>query len=194
MIGYLNGSVAWIDDDVCIIDVGGVGYQVYCTRPSLEQLKYYRGKAEQVKLYTRLIHREDVFDLYGFLSRDEYKLFNMLIKVSGIGPRQGLKILGIDSPERIIGAIAGGDEAFLTRLPGIGSKKARQIILELKDKLERTYEITEPSVPGLMEALQALENLGFSPAEARKAAEKAMTEGHSETSDIIQNALRYLSI
>ena len=129
MIGYLNGSVAWIDDDVCIIDVGGVGYQVYCTRLSLEQLKYYRGKAEQVKLYTRLIHREDVFDLYGFLSRDEYELFNMLIKVSGIGPRQGLKILGIDSPERIIGAIASGDEAFLTSLPGIGSKKARQIII-----------------------------------------------------------------
>jgi len=197
MIGYLKGILTHIENNSCIVDVGGVGYLVYCSVSTLAQLREkYSGDTPAVKLFTRLIHREDVLDLYGFLYKDEYTLFNMLLTVSGIGPKQALKILGMSSISQIVTAVVSGDSKFLRTLSGIGEKKAQQIILELKEKLKKSFDVSESEVSSnYPEAVTALESLGFTKSESSEAARKVLSEHGDNTSvtEIVENALKYLS-
>jgi Holliday junction DNA helicase RuvA len=170
---------------------------VYCAEATLHHLrnKMLENNAP-VKLITRLLHREEVFDLYGFLSRDEYTLFNMLLKVSGVGPRQALNILGMGETAQIVRAIVAGDDTFLMQLRGIGKKRAQQIIFELKESLGGLFDVS--SVEGASDygtAVSALESLGFSVTEARQAVEQVTSsyEEALELSEVIEKALKQLS-
>ena len=202
MIGYLRGELVHIDDEACVIDVNGVGYNVYCSKSLLNRLgEIIDEGSPEVKLYTQLIHREDTMDLYGFFDKDEHRLFTLLLTVSGIGPKQSVKILGVRAPADIIKAIVTGDTDFLMTLSGIGKKKAQQIILELKEKTKRYFDITaSPVSSNYNEAVTALESLGFTNAESREAVERALSDEElavngvkSDVSKIVENALKQLS-
>ena len=197
MIGYLKGYVADIEKDACIIEVGGVGYRVYCPAATLQYLQArVSDKGDPVKLITRVLHREDVLDLYGFLHRDEYTLFNMLLRVSGIGPRQALKILGMGKTAQIVRAIVSGDDSFLMQLPGIGKKRAQQIIFDLRERLKNTFEVAATEdLSAYSTAVAALEALGFSGMEAHEAVDVVVSSTGDEldVSQVIERALKVLS-
>lgn len=133
MFYYLNGTVAHIAPNLAVIDCGGVGYACRTTNVTLSDLTV--GKA--AKLFTYLNVREDAMELYGFSTEEELKCFQMLIGVSGVGPKAALAILSSAPPERLALSIITGDEKALTAAPGIGKKIAQRIILELKDKLAK---------------------------------------------------------
>ena len=124
MIGYLKGKIVQIDDESCLLDVNGVGYCVYCSKRTLQDIsKNSNNDESDIQLYTRLIHREDTMDLYGFFHKEEQLLFNLLLTVSGIGPKQSIKILGMQNAPEIVKAVVSEDSSFLMTLSGIGKKK-----------------------------------------------------------------------
>lgn len=133
MFYYLSGTVAHIAPYLAVIDCGGVGYACRTTNVTLSALTI--GKPG--KLYTHLNVREDAMELYGFATEEELNCFEMLIGISGVGPKAALSILSATPPERLALAIITGDEKALTTAPGIGKKIAQRIILELKDKLAK---------------------------------------------------------
>ena len=133
MFYYVNGTVAHTAPFLAVIDCGGVGYACRTTNNTLARLK----KGERAKLYTHLNVREDAMELYGFFSESELNCFQMLIGVSGVGPKAALSILSAATPESLAMSIITGDEKALTVAQGIGKKIAQRIILELKDKLAK---------------------------------------------------------
>ena len=196
MIGYLKGYITEVDVESCIVDVQGVGYLVYCGESTLEHLREKVGTQEIVKLITRLLHREDVLDVYGFLHKDEYTLFNMLLKVSGIGPKQALKILGMGKTSQIVRAIVMGDDSFLMQLSGIGKKRAQQIIFDLRERLKNSFEVTPAETSSVYSlAISALGKLGFSGSESREAVDRVLAKQGKDTdvSKVIEDALKQLS-
>jgi Holliday junction DNA helicase RuvA len=197
MISYLRGRITHIEEDYCILDVGGVGYQVYCPQRILQELREkLQDQNSETTLFTRLIHRDESMDLYGFRRREEFLLFNLLITVSGIGPRQSLKILGARDTKDIVQAVVSEDSNFLMSLAGIGSKKAQQIILELREKVMKCFDtVRTPVSSHYTEALTALQSLGFNPVESRRAVDQALTVvGESrDVGKIVEAALKLLS-
>lgn len=133
MFYYLNGTVAHIAPYLVVVDCGGVGYACRTTNHTISTLT----KGTVAKLYTYLHVREDVFELYGFSSEGELSSFQMLLGVSGVGPKAALAILSSNTPEGLALAIVSENEKALTSAPGIGKKIAQRIILELKDKLAK---------------------------------------------------------
>ncbi len=133
MFYYVQGPVAHTAPGLVVIDCGGVGYACRTTSNTLSAVS--RGKA--AKLYTHLYVKEEIFELYGFISEGELNSFRMLLGVSGVGPKAALAILSYNSPEGLAMAIVSGNEKALTSAPGIGKKIAQRIILELKDKLAK---------------------------------------------------------
>lgn len=133
MFYYINGKVAHIAPYLAVIDCGGVGYACRTTNVTLGALTV----GQPGKLYTYLNVREDAMELYGFATEEELKCFELLIGVSGVGPKAALSILSSAPPERLAMSIITGDEKALTAAPGIGKKIAQRIILELKDKLAK---------------------------------------------------------
>ncbi|MBC8080935.1 MAG: Holliday junction branch migration protein RuvA [Gorillibacterium sp.] len=131
MIDYLRGTLAHRESDFVVLDVGGVGYRVFCANAFGLETK----EDAQIKLYIHYHVREDAVLLFGFLTREEQSLFRRLLEVSGIGPKVAIGILSVGRPEAVIAAIYQEDLVFLMRLPGIGKKTAQRIILDLKDKL-----------------------------------------------------------
>ena len=133
MFYYVNGTVAHLAPYLAVIDCGGVGYACRTTNNTLTRLK----KGETARLYTYLNVREDAMELYGFYSENELNCFQLLIGVSGVGPKAALSILSSSTPETLAMSIITGDEKALTVAPGIGKKIAQRVILELKDKLAK---------------------------------------------------------
>lgn len=133
MFYYLNGVVAHTAPYLVVIDCAGVGYACKTTNYTLASLK----RGEKAKLYTYLHVREELFELYGFATENELNCFQMLIGVSGVGPKAALAILSSVSPEQLATAIITGNEKALTGAPGVGKKIAQRVILELKDKLAK---------------------------------------------------------
>lgn len=133
MFYYVQGTVAHLAPNLAVIDCGGVGYACRTTTNTLSSLS--RGKVH--KLYTFLYVKEDIFELYGFATEGELNSFQMLLGVSGVGPKAALAILSYNSPEGLAMAIVSGNEKALTSAPGIGKKIAQRIILELKDKMAK---------------------------------------------------------
>lgn len=177
MFYYLNGIVAHMGPYLAVIDCGGVGYACKTTQYTLSSLKH----GEKAKLYTYLHVREEIFELYGFATENELNCFQMLIGVSGVGPKAALAILSSTTPERLATAIITGDEKALTGAPGVGKKIAQRVILELKDKLAKG-QIGVPAgesyggagvtvIPEnkASEAAAALAVLGYGPAEVNEA-------------------------
>ena len=190
MISSLHGKLESLGSDWAIINVGGIGFQVFMPTSTLSTLG---ATGDEVELHTHLHLREDNVALYGFTSPDELRLFQTLIGVSGIGPKLALAMLSSLSVEQIIMAIVTGSIDLLTITPGIGKKTASRIILELKEKIGAGWVIT-PATQFAQEntdVLAALTALGYSAAEATRAvATLPATELSLE--DKIKLSLQYL--
>ena len=196
MFYYVNGTVAHLAPYLAVIDCGGVGYACRTTNNTLTRLK----KGETAKLYTYLNVREDAMELYGFYSENELNCFQLLIGVSGVGPKAALSILSSSTPETLAMSIITGDEKALTVAPGIGKKIAQRVILELKDKLAKgqiapggeSYGGTGVTVipeNKSSEAAAALAVLGYSTAEIGVALKGIDLEALS-LEEIIKQALK----
>src|ERR1700743_3252714 len=174
MIAHLRGRLFSKQPGQAIVEAGGVGYDVTISVPTFTALP---AEGAEVSLYIHTQVREDVLALYGFHSRDEKRLFERLITVSGVGPKLAVTILSGLDPERTVAAIRGQDHATLTRIPGVGKKLAERLVVELKDKLEdmAVAPVTVVSAGRAGEdVLSALINLGYQRPAAQKAIETAV--------------------
>lgn len=187
MIGYLEGDVRAVRLNHCILLAGGVGYKVFCTKETLARIP----SSQRAAFWTHLAVREDILDLYGFSTEEELRFFDLLLTVSGIGPKSALAILDIASVETLRSAIAGGNASYLTKVSGIGKKTAEKIVLELKDKVGLAEEAVSRSLTGDEDALEAMRALGYSHAEARDALRKVPAEIQKST-DRLREALKIL--
>ncbi|MBX4210695.1 Holliday junction branch migration protein RuvA [Candidatus Parcubacteria bacterium] len=188
MIGQLKGTVTHSDKRYIVLLAGHVGYRVNVTAETLEKLAK---KKEEVMLWTHMAVRENAHDLYGFLTHEELGCFELLITVSGIGPKTALGILNIVSISTLRSAIARGEAGELTKVSGIGKKNAEKIIIELKDKLVSGDEDTT-NFKDESDAVEALSALGYSQREARDALKK-IPKTILGTPEKIREALRQLS-
>lgn len=171
MIGFLQGSVKAVRPNYIVVLAGGVGYRVATLKEALLRAKEGSG----VALWIHTAVREDALDLYGFQHEEELRFFELLLSVSGIGPRSALAILDIASVETLRSAIAQGNAGYLTTVSGIGKKTAEKIVLELRDKVKDGGHATSGALKGDQEALEAMRSLGYSAAEARDALRKVPT-------------------
>lgn len=187
MIGQLTGVVSAVRVGFLIVNVGGVGYKVFGTRELLLSLK----PEKEATLWTHLAVRESILDLYGFATEEELKIFELLLTVSGIGPKSALAILDIASVETLRSAIAAGNATYLTKVSGIGRKTAEKIVLELREKVGASLEGSAASLHGDEEALEAMKALGYSQAEARDALRKVPPEVE-RANERLREALRLL--
>lgn len=189
MIAHLSGTLFFTNDRFAIIDVNGVGYKVSITLDALRTLK--RAPGERISLWIHTIVREDVLDLYGFLERDELEFFEMLISVSGIGPKSALGILSIAGVSHLREAIAHGNAAALTKVSGIGAKSAQKIILELRDKLGAIEDKEGGTLHEEHDAIEGLVALGYAERDAREALKHVSTD-ITGTGARIKQALKQL--
>ena len=197
MFYYISGTVAHLEPYLAVIDCGGVGYACRTTSYTMSALK----KGEKGKLFTYLNVREDAMELYGFASQEELNLFQLLISVSGVGPKAALSILSASTPANLALSIITGDERALTCAPGIGKKIAQRVILELKDKLAKGQTLSSQGegyggtgvtvIPEnkFSEATAALAVLGYSQAEIGAALKGIDIDGLS-LEEIIRQALK----
>ncbi len=197
MFYHLNGTVTDLEPNLAVVECGGVGFAVNTTASTVGRL--HRG--ERAKLYICEQVREDAFDLYGFATAEEKRCFEMLISVSGVGPKAALSILSASSTERVCMAIVIDDERVLTAAPGVGKRLAQRIILELKEKIQKQSEtLSMPGIPAvsagdgdgqskLADVMSALTVLGYSRSECTAALKGLDLEAMS-TEDAIRAALK----
>ena len=177
MIGSIKGQIILKKDKFIIIETNGVGYKINVSPDTISKIDALRLRSGQndtsVSFWIHTHVREDAFDLYGFSEYSELEFFEMLIGISGIGPKSALAILGITSIETLSKAISTGDTSYLTKVSGIGRKTAEKIVIELRDKISnRTDEKGEGSLQGELDTLEALKSLGYSQNQAREALKK----------------------
>lgn len=195
MIAYLDGRPALAGDRWVVLDVHGIGYRVFVPAHEIKEIAAAEGN---VKLHTYMAVREDAVTLFGFLRPSELELFTVLIGVSGIGPQTALNILSQVTLEDFVIAIMGSDEKALTRIPGIGPKGAKRLILELRDKMKKVNEALALAPAGKSEqvvrdATSALVSLGFTENESYDAVKAASRNLSSPTiQDLIRAALAAL--
>lgn len=189
MIGSIRGKIILKRDKWLIVESAGVGYKVNVAPDVLLRTKIDNNDAFFF-IHTHV--REDALDLYGFSELSELEFFEMLISVSGIGPKGALGILGITTIETLRKAISTGDVSYLTKVSGIGKKTAEKIVIELRDKIKDIDkdEKNSTSLQGELDALEALKSLGYSQSEARDAIKKAPAD--LSTSAKIREALKIL--
>ena len=182
MIAHLRGRLLSKTPNQAIVECAGVGYDVAITVPTFSALA---AEGTEVSLFINTQVREDSIALFGFTDRDEKRLFERLITVSGIGPKLGITVLSGLSAASLVAAIRGGDHASLTRIPGIGKKTAERVVLELKDKLDDLQSAAPTQTPGFHggpvadDVLSALTNLGYKRESAQKAIETAILKHES---------------
>lgn len=201
MIEFVQGKVDYISPEFIVIDVKGMGYQIYTPNPFLFQ----KDLNEIIRIYTFQYVREDLIALYGFQTREERTLFTKLLNVSGIGPKGALAILASGQPNQVVQAIEEENEKFLIKFPGVGKKTARQMILDLKGKLndllpdlmpdlfqpEKMVTTTSNLSIELEEAIEALKVLGYAEKEIKKVVPQLAKEKQS-TDQYIKHALQLL--
>ncbi len=187
MIGYLEGTVRSSTLGSMVLMVGGIGYKVALPRETVAHFL----PGSQVSVFTHLVVREDVLDLYGFENEEDLRFFELLLTVSGIGPKSALAILDIASVETLRSAIAGGDAKYLTTVSGIGRKTAEKIVLELRDKVGVGTAAAGAALKGDAEALEAMRALGYSTQEARDAL-RQVPDSFTRSNDRLREALKLL--
>jgi Holliday junction DNA helicase RuvA len=165
MIAKLEGILDSVEDGFVILMVGGVGYKVSVSSFVLGKL----AGQERAALYTHTYVREDTLSLYGFLSMDELRMFELLISVSGVGPKAALSILSLADPVAIKTAILNHDASILTKVSGVGKKTAERVILDLQNKVGKIAEGVRTEAMADSEVLDALLALGYGAGEAREA-------------------------
>ncbi|SFU37883.1 Holliday junction branch migration protein RuvA [Butyrivibrio sp. M55] len=203
MVAYVNGILESIEEGNAVVDVNGIGINVNISGSTMDRMP---GIGEVVKLYTYTNVKEDAFTLFGFLSRDELGLFKLLITVNGIGPKGGLAILSVMSPDDLRFAIIAGDSASIAKAPGIGKKTAERITLELKDKIKVTEdsllsqggdslggELSGENSSAKDETVAALVALGYNQSDAMRAVRKVLGSDAgvaADTEDLLKLALK----
>ena len=193
MLYYVSGEVTVLEPSLAVIDCGGVGYGCHITAYTAAQLKLN----QPAKLFITESIREDAFDLYGFISREEQHCYELLTSVNGVGPKAAMAILAA-GPQNFTLAVMTGDEKLLTAAQGVGKKTAQRIILELKDKVGGSSMAIDFSAgPAVTTAAPqgsaalanaALQELGYSPAEIAAALKGA--DPNASTEDLVRYALR----
>ena len=193
MLYYVSGPVTILEPGLAVIEAGGVGYGCRITAYTAAQLKLN----QNARLYITESIREDAFDLYGFISREEQRCYELLTSVNGVGPKAAISILAA-GPQNFTLAVMTGDEKLLTAAQGIGKKIAQRIILELKDKIGGSSVELDFSGPAVSAPAQqssnvtlaraALQELGYSPAEIQAALKGA--DPNADTEELIRHALR----
>ena len=198
MFNYISGSVAELLPGIAVIDAGGIGFEINTSAYTLSQLK----TGEKARLYTYVHIREDAFEIYGFASRNEKRCFEMLLGVSGVGPKAALSILSVNTPENLVMAIISENEKAITSAAGVGKKIAQRVILELKDKMAKETEAVSFSGSDfavsvktdnskLGDASAALAVLGYSTSEINSALKKVDVDSLS-LEEIIKAALKLM--
>ena len=206
MISYIKGPLTAIEEDVIVVEAGGVGMGIHVPLSVLDRLP---GIGREVTVYTYFQVREDAMSLYGFLNRQDREMFRQLIGVNGVGPKAALGILSIMTPDDLRMAIVTGDAKAISRAPGIGPKTAQRLILDLKDKVSMEEVLGNLALPSdggasaalgtigmgeaAKEAVQALVALGYSNMEANKAVKQVEVTETMTAEDVLKASLRYLS-
>ncbi len=188
MIQHLSGTVLDISENVVILDVHGVGYKLSATAQTLQMLK----TGSPTSLWTHLAVRETALDLYGFPSRSELSFFELLITISGIGPKTALGILNVASVETLRNAVFTENTAHLIKVSGVGKKNAEKIVLELRGKLDGEASDGASGRHDDSDALEALTSLGYTSKEARDAL-KDIPQEIAGTGERVKQALKILS-
>ena len=199
MIGFVNGEIEDMYEDHILVDCGFMGYNIYVCSNVIQTCLV----GQEVKLYTYLSVREDAMNLFGFLSKDELKVFKLLITVNGIGPKGALGILSIMSPNDLRYAVMTENSKLISKAPGIGAKTAQKVILELKDKLEFSSFIDNTKENDLIhyddniqkdeiisEATEALVSLGYTQKEISKIIKSCDLSSCDTTEDVIKVVLK----
>lgn len=190
-IAHLRGTVAERGPDWLIVEVGGLGLRVYVPSSTLAAVG---APGDRVALHTHLQVREDGLALYGFASADDLRLFELLIGVSGVGPRLALALLSALPSDQLAAAIAQGDAPRLTSVPGVGRRTAERLVLELRDKLQEYAALAAAPVAGRdADVVAALMGLGYSRAEAEAAAAGLPADPSLATEERIRLALQHFA-
>lgn len=204
MYAYIKGTIEEIGEDAVIVEAGGIGYNIRVSTATADLLP---GLGSEVKIYTYTLVREDAFQLFGFLTRDDLEIFKRLITVSGIGPKGGLAILSVMSADALRFAVMAGDAKAIAKAPGIGAKTAERVILDLRDKISiedtlRGLAPTESSAKAAeggigenqmrREAIEALVALGYSASDATAAVKKVAAEEDATPESILKQALKHM--
>jgi Holliday junction DNA helicase RuvA len=189
MIATLSGKIIHMEGDRVIVEVGGVGYQVFIPAPLRDQLR----RGESVLLFTQLVVRQDSLALYGFETSEGREFFDLLLGVNGVGPRLALAILSVLTPDTIRRSVFNEQVEIFSRVPGVGKKTAQKILFHLQDKIT-AVEGLEPmatfsEVDG--EVLNALTALGYSVAEAQAALQAIPPDTPDEVEERLRLALQY---
>ena len=208
MFYYIEGKLAHLDYGFAVVDANGVGYKLTITQTTYEAMPPHLSVSEAptVRLYTYMVVREDGIELFGFASESELEAFKFLITVSGVGPKAATAILSVFTPDKLAITIMNEDTKAIAKANGIGAKTAARIVLELKDKISKTYTesipapqsatTTRTSAPAgsskLSDAQSALLVLGYTKSEV-VAALRGIDLANKETDDIIRLALKNLS-
>ena len=198
MIAHLHGELARVEADYVVIDIGGVGYKAH---PPLAAITQMPKIGDEVKLLVSTVVREDSITLYGFLDEAQQSLFELLLTVGGVGPKVALNILSVLPVEQVVSSITSDGFHDLNRVPGVGTKTAQRIVLELKEKVTSFVwaRAAGEQVPIeqriLAEAVEGLVTLGYNRNDARSAAEQAMRslEDERNTSRVVTAALKLLA-
>ena len=202
MYAYIKGILAEITEDAIIVENQGIGYEIAVPGQVFD---YLPSVGEEVKIYTYHYVREDAILLYGFLTKEDVRIFKMLIGVSGIGPKGALSILSVLSTDDLRFAILGDDAKAIAKAPGVGAKTAQRVIIELKDKLslEDAFEQKlanqaqkaelNPAVRVKNEAILALTSLGYSQSEALKVLQGIEISPDDQVEDVLKMALKQMA-
>ena len=200
MISYIKGELVEVTEDSVVLDHGGMGFSIMMPGSILAKLPAI---GSELKVRTYLYVKEDVLGLYGFLTKDDLKVFKLLITVSGIGPKGALAILSTMSPDDLRFAVLAGDAKTISKTPGIGSKTAQKLIIELKDKLkiedvldgaDGGYEAqSDMADTAAAEAVMALTALGYSAADATRAVKLVDSTGDMDSETLLKAALKKLA-
>lgn len=200
MYSYIKGTLEEIGEGKIVVDNQGIGYNVYVPGSVLDRAG---ALGSEIKIYTYLNVKEDALTLYGFLTKDDIKVFKLLLGVSGIGPKGALAILSVLSTDDLRFAVVGGDAKAIAKAPGIGAKTAQRVILELKDKLnlEDVFEEKETLSVGVKsemntvkgDAVQALVALGYSSTEALSVLSKIEITEDSDVEGVLKAALKQMA-
>ena len=196
MLSYIKGEVTDIEPDKVVIENNGIGYNVFVP---LSVIGRVSGIGEEVKIYTYLSVKEDSMTLFGFSSKEELKIFKMILSVSGIGPKGALGILSTLSPDELRIAVLAGDKNAISKAPGIGQKTALKLIIEVKDKLDiedvfvsEETDVKSGSIDASVknDAIQALVALGYSKSSAASSIKGMSVDADTTVEDVIKYALK----
>ena len=188
MISQLTGKIVHQINNYIVLDVSGIGYKIFVTANTIKELEKILNK--DITIWTHLAVRENSLDLYGFLEKQTLDFFEMLINISGIGPKTALGILNVATVETLISAVSSKDTSYLTKVSGIGQKNAEKIILELKNKIG-DIDYINPNNQNDLDVIDALKTLGYSNKDAVEAFKK-VPQTVTDIGEKIKKAIKFL--